>query len=352
MKVDIILHESNKGWIIEKMANRLATNLLSLGTESRILGEPSFESDITHWMHYLNVPLDLKVSSINTMTVTHVDEIDKLEKLKFLIELGVYPIFLSNEHALEISNLLKMPTKFDKALPGSDLAVFQKIKFIINSNSYPDNRKNEDYLIRLARDLNLNKTIFIFCGKRWDKIGDNLSEAGAEVLIYSKEMGNYPNYESMNQITKDSDVFIYMGFDEGSMGALDAYLLNKKLIISDQGFHKEMSGRDIFLFKSYNEFKELIEIAITDHLTWQNEKLRWGWMEYAKSHLDIWNGLISSNNLLDLSLIKPQSSSKVARICRALVLSMNYNNHALLIRSVKRLRFRKLRNLLKKGRTN
>jgi hypothetical protein len=350
MKVDIILHESNKGWIIEKIANRLAANLLSLGINSKLLDAPNFESDVTHWMHYLNVPLDLNISSINTMTVTHVDEIDKLEKLKFLIELGVYPIFLSNEHALEISNLLKIPTKFDKALPGSDLAIFNKIKFIINSNSYPDNRKNEDYLIRLARDLNLNQTIFIFCGKRWGEIGDHLSKAGAEVFIYSKEIGNYPSYESMNQITKDSDVFIYMGFDEGSMGALDAYLLNKKLIISDQGFHKEMSGRDVFLFKSYSEFKYLIEIAIKDHLTWQNEKLRWGWMEYAKSHLNIWNELISNNYLINLESNKSRSISKIARIYRVLVLSMNYNNHKLLIRTLKRLEFRKLINLVKKGR--
>jgi hypothetical protein len=352
MKVDIIVDESNKGWIIEKMANRLNENLLLLGIDSSVTDKPSIQPDVIHWMHYLNVPTDLKISAINTMLVTHVDEIDKLERLGFLIKMGVYPLFLSEAHSLEISNLLKVEKKFQKILPGSDLAVFNKIKFIINSNSYPDNRKNDDYLIKLSKDLNLEQTIFVFCGKRWEKVGNHLSDSGAEVYIYSKQAGNYPDYDTLNKITKDSDIFIYMGFDEGSIGALDAYLLNKKLIVSDQGFHKEMLNNDVLLFKNYDKFKELVEVEIANHLYWQKEKSRWSWATFAECHLDVWKKLSQNTDLPFSTPSKLGHNSKIVRLQRILKLSLNYNNRTLLLSTLKRLKYSKFMSFLKKGDTN
>ena len=352
MKVDIIIDESNRGWIIEKMANRLNENLLLLGIDSSVTDMPSVQPDVIHWMHYLNVPTDLKTSSVNTMLVTHVDEIDKLERLDFLIKMGIHPLFLSEAHSLEISNFLKVDKKFQKILPGSDLAEFNKIKFIINSNSYPDNRKNDDYLIKLSKDLNLDQTIFIFCGKRWEKVGNHLSDAGAEVYIYSKQTGNYPDYDNLNKITKDSDIFIYMGFDEGSIGALDAYLLGKKLIVSDQGFHKEMLNNDVLLFKNYDKFKELVKVEIAKHLHWQKEKSRWSWAMFAKSHLDVWEELSLNNDSSFITPIKLGHNSKILRVQRILQLSLNYNNRALVLSTLKRLKYSKFMNFLKKGKAN
>jgi hypothetical protein len=351
MKVDIILHESNKGWIIEKMANRLNENLLLLGINSRVVDLPSIDSDIIHWMHYLNIPTNLTVNSTNTMLVTHVDEIDKLEKLEFLIHKGIHPIFLSAAHALEVSASLKIKNNFRKILPGSDLAVFNKIKFIINSNSYPDNRKNDNYLIKLSKDLKLTEAIFIFCGKRWEEVGINLREAGAEVYIYSKAAQNYPDYPSLNQMTKDSDIFIYMGFDEGSIGALDAYLLDRKLIVSDQGFHKEMLDKNVNLFKNYNKFKELIEISIENHVSWQKEKMKWSWGDYAKNHLNVWQELGQISNSSSADSGKIYNGKKITRLYNLLRLSSDYRNYALLFNTLKRLRFRKLINFMKKGNT-
>ena len=289
MRIGVILDKSNKGWIIEKMAKRLIEELKLLGHNAELLTAANEGFDVIHWMHYLNSNY-FKDAKLNSMMVTHVDEANKLVKFRSRLKSGIKPIFLSDAHADEIAEMIRSPKRFHVAYPGSDLASMREdnLRFIITSHIYPDGRKNEDYLIRLAREVNLRDCHFILCGKRWEEVAKSLERSGATVLQLSPEYGNYPEYPELLNLVRQSDIFLYTGFDEGSMGALDAYLIGKKLIVSNQGFHKKFQGANVSLFDDYSEFAQYIKSEIKAKLEIKQNQTQWSWRSFTRAHLDLW----------------------------------------------------------------
>jgi hypothetical protein len=301
MLIEIILSQENKGWVIEKIAQKLAENIELQQHEVRILEKPTGKARITHWMHYMNVREDEYVKcGINTFMVTHVDDIWKFKKLKNVIKKNFIPIYLSEEHRDYASKKIDSNTFSFFAKPGSDLAEIKRSEIVsitIASHVYPDGRKNEKYLSKIANEIDLNGCHFNLIGKRWSPTATELRKANASVLEYSKEIGNYPSYDEINSIIRSSDLFMYLGFDEGSMGALDAYLLGTRLLISNQGFHREFKGMAVDLFEDYESFKSKFENFIFQNLNFIKDTKSWGWQRYALEHLSIWEQLSNKVSL-------------------------------------------------------
>ena len=308
MLIEIILSQENKGWVIEKIAQQLAENVELQNHEVSILEKPTGKASVTHWMHYMNVrEEDYVKGAINTCMVTHVDDIWKFKKLEKVIEKKFIPIYLSEEHRDYASKKINSNKFSFFVKPGSDLAEIERpeiVSITIASHVYPDGRKNERYLSKLANEMDLNHCHFNLIGKRWSPTATELRKANASVLEYSKEIGNYPSYAEINSIIRSSDLFMYLGFDEGSMGALDAYLLGTKLLISNQGFHREFKGMNVDLFEDYGSFKSKFESFILQNLNFIKDYKSWRWQRYALEHLSIWE-LLSTKVSLDGYAVNP-----------------------------------------------
>lgn len=290
--VQVILDPVNRGWVIEKIAN----NLISRKTSNFTLDLfyiPRRGYRITHWMHYLNVSRDfIKTDKgIHTFLVPHIDSIQKEQEFLLNINAGAFPIFLSREHAERTSKRLKLDSIPHYISPGSDLAE-EKLRFrvVISSHIYPDGRKNEHFLIQLAQEISLKNFHFIFIGKSWSKVEESVRKSGATVEWLNPNNSPFPNYKQSLEIIRGCDVFLYLGDDEGSLGALDAYLLGIPLLISNQGFHREFTGRNsIYLFDDYSSFKtNIIELSSSMNSI---DYEKWTWYTMTTKYLEYWASL-------------------------------------------------------------
>ncbi len=297
--IQIVLDPIHRGWVIEKLANKIIEYWPN-SEQPSLTYFPKLAPVVTHWMHFMNVPVKfLEISKgIHTIQVTHIDSSEKLQHLKTLIEAGAIPVFMSKEHAKQISNKISFPFKKFSILPGSDVANYgDRKRILISSNYYPDGRKNENLLINLAEENKLDCFHFTFIGKSWDKIANYLAASGAEVEIFSPNDPNYPSYEMQLEILRSVDCYLYLGFDEGSLGALDAYLLGTPMIISKQGFHLEFATRrNILLFQNYEDFKKKFLTIAKRIPNSPEENHNWSWYCYTERYKQMWDMLISEKN--------------------------------------------------------
>jgi len=290
--VQVILDPINKGWVIEKIAKKLVAGASS-NTTLDMFYIPRKNYTITHWMHYLNVSKEfIKADKgIHTFLVPHIDSIEKEKVFLSNLDAGAFPIFLSREHAESISKRLNLGSTPHFILPGSDLAE-EKLRFrvVVSSHIYPDGRKNEHLLIQLAKEISLKNMHFIFIGKSWAKVEDSVRKSGATVEWFNPVNSLFPDYKQSLDIIRGCDLFLYLGNDEGSLGALDAYLVGITLLISNQGFHQEFIDREnVYLFDDYYGFKtKLLELSTSLSAINSN---KWTWYAMSTKYLEYWASL-------------------------------------------------------------
>ena len=293
--VQIILDPVHQGWVLEKIAKKIV-DYWPKTNKPTISNLPKSSFELTHWMHYMNVPHDyLRYSkSIHTVQVTHVDSQLKLNYLEKLVKLGAIPIFMSHQHSGQVSEQIQEKFESHVILPGSDVALFSnRIRILISSNFYPDGRKNENFLINLAKEVRLDSFHFTIIGKSWGNVAKFLIEAGAQVKLFSPQDLDYPSYDAQLGILKGVDCYLYLGFDEGSLGSLDAYLSGTPMIISKQGFHLEFDSRpDIVLFENFAEFKMAFTKISPRNQISSSELSKWSWYSFASSYEQLWNEII------------------------------------------------------------
>jgi hypothetical protein len=291
--IQIILDPVNKGWVIEKLARKII-EFYPNHSKIKIHYFPRPGYLITHWMHYLNVSQDfLRINSgVNSFLVPHVDTKEKENFFLKNLEFGGIPIFMSEQHSRDIAKRLNLRFNPHYILPGSDLAEgLARFRIIIASHIYPDGRKNEKYLVQLAHDLSLENTHFTFVGKNWAEVSKALKDAGASVDWMDPNKPNFPTYLTLNLYIKSHDLFVYLGNDEGSLGALDAYLLGVPLLISNQGFHQEFIERNnVEMFETYEDFK--IKFQYLSQTRNRIDYDNWSWSKYSKQHQKFWDSLV------------------------------------------------------------
>lgn len=291
--VVIVLNPLNRGWVIEKLAKRLIAQA-EPKIRIKLSVFPRSKFKVVHWMHYLNVSEQYLESShqINTFLVPHLDHVDKVEKLRKLIGAGGFPIFMSCDQAERAARQLGCDYPFSYILPASDVTIVEAFNVVLASNFYPDGRKNEAWLKRfISENPDLNFTLTIV-GKSWGPFVEELVTSKVEVEWYGPDSKIGLDYRLLLKVIHQADLFVYTGFDEGSLGALDAYLLNVPLLISDQGFHKEFDKREnISLFSNYDEFSTLLRQLIVQRGSTLMNSNKWTWGTYSDAHIQLWENL-------------------------------------------------------------
>jgi hypothetical protein len=295
--VNLVLHDYCRGWIIEKMAFRLCEALCELGVDATVSARPSAESTINHFMifHYVQTQPD----TINTMSVTHVDDALKIDMVREQLSKGVRAaICMSSMTMDQLAGYGIDVERLTYALPAHDCTIFsRRIVVGITSNNPSDGRKRDWLLRRLSEDVPLGDFEFRIFGRGWDKICDVLTAARANVVV-KEPSGNYLlDYDEIKAAIPNFDYYFYPGLDEGSLGTIDALSAGVKTIITAQGFHLDIPNGITHAFWEYDELKKIFEDIVHDRRGRVEAARSLTWARHARRHLDIWSSLIERDTL-------------------------------------------------------
>lgn len=290
MKIALVLNPENSGWIIEKFALRLESSLTHLGHEVQITQKPVNDVDVNHFMSYNFVS---KVQTVSTVMVTHIDDALKMKHLRKLIE--KYNICSLICMSADTVNLLvenEIPqNKISYVLPAVDsLPELKRIKIGLSGRIYKDGRKNEKWLTELAKQISFENFEFHIFGTGWEAVSSSIVDAGGLTVIYPETKNYLDDHLLIISSFKNLDYWLYLGFDEGSMGCLDASLAGLPLIATPQGFHLELPTEIAFPVENMIQLKAIMRKLESPFRNLNTLRDYWLWDRYAQEHLSIWSG--------------------------------------------------------------
>jgi hypothetical protein len=295
--VQIVLHPDQEGWILHKIGQRIKAELELMEVETKIVSDPVGNADVFFWLYYGHSGIVEHAKKnpqigIRSAFVTHVDDAAKTRKVAKLVNSNVDLVFMSEDHANTVSADLGHE-KFFNILLGSDLASYDApYRVGIFSKRFPDGRKNEKWLVRLAKEIDLGDVQIIFVGSGWKVIASKLQSLGVSTIRYDDDENKYPEYHEFPDIYRSLDLFLSPGFDEGSMGSLDAFIIGKDMLISRHGFHYELELEEENYLDSYEDLKGKFIVRLDEFRKRRRRARDWSWRNAAIALLDHWNGII------------------------------------------------------------
>jgi hypothetical protein len=294
MTVRLVLND--KGWILEKMAKRLAENLPRWNVDATIDTRPSQDSVVNHWMLYTD--LSGKAQGIKTMLITHVDRAAKLHVLRRRLISFDMGICLSRMTMQQLTHAGIPAERLCFITPAHDgIASPRRISIGITTQLRNDGAKREDLLLDMARTIRLDAFHFEIIGPRWEKVIPVLQAAGATVRYASGayQSDNQQHLKLVHDRLQIIDYYLYFGFDEGSMGFLDALAAGVPTIATPQGFHIDINDGITYSFRDSTELTAVFQ-GLSDNRQRRMESVAGlTWNEYARQHALVWRALKSDH---------------------------------------------------------
>lgn len=295
LRVRLINYEGS-GWILTKFATRMNEQLNRLGILSDIGDTVDPDADINHHIPYHQY---LPFRAFNdTLMITHVDSGQKITMLKEQLKTARLGICMSKETVSVLAQAGVPRKKLCYVNPAHDGNIYPK-KYVIGIthrcyDTY-DLRKRASSLLDMLEGINPVFFKFIIMGSGWDRIVEVMRNRELEVDYYPKfEYGLY------HELISVFDYYLYFGFDEGSMGFLDALAAGVKTIVTPQGFHLDVPDGIDFPCRTVEQFTEVFY-----NLQYERERriasvAGWTWENYAKKHVEIWSYLTGRSPLKQL----------------------------------------------------
>jgi hypothetical protein len=285
MRVRIVCYEDIDKWILGKFARKLHENLSLLNIESDISNEPDNCADINHHIIYYDYK-NLK-TKVDTLMITHIDNISKFNRLKNQLEVASMGICMSRNTMEHLSNLGIPRDKICYVNPAHDGVIKpKKIIIGITCRVQEDGRKNENYLSKLTSELDENLFSFKIMGDCWEKQVQHLRDKKFEVTYFNKFC-----YDQYIKLIPTFDYYLYMGEDEGQMGFIDALAAGVKTIVTAQGYHLDAVKGITHPFTGYDELRNIFKKIEREKVELMNSVATWNWLDYTKKHVEIWNYL-------------------------------------------------------------
>lgn len=294
LRVRIINYEGG-GWILTKFAQRLKESLVSLGVQADIGGiDPN--ADINH-----HIPFHpyLPIREFNdTLMITHVDTQQKTELIRRQLKKAKMAICMSKD-TLKYLEKRGMPReKLCYINPAHDNNMSPK-KYIIGIthrcyDSY-DLRKRTTSLLDMLEGVDPVYFKFKIMGAGWQHIVAEMQRQGFEVEYYDDF-----DYVQYHELIPSLDFYLFFGFDEGSMGYLDALSAGVKTIVTPQGFHLDVENGIDYSCRTIDQFTNVLY-----DLQYEREKriasvADWTWDNYAKKHVEVWEYILGRKPLHEL----------------------------------------------------
>lgn len=288
MKINIIYYEA--GWILYKFAKCVYDELKALGLDVTLSQKFDPSADINHYF----VPnyADL-VDESTTFMITHVDTARKVAQIKEQTEKGGIGICMS----LDTRNrLIANGVKANKLCyinPAQDGQIKpKKVSLGFTHRVYDDSRKRESMLVDICKQINPEIFRFVIMGSGWEDIISQINELGFETEYY-------PEFDKQkyNELMINLDYYCYFGFDEGSMGYLDAVAAGIGTIVTPQGYHLDTECEITYPVSTIDEIVD----ALHDIENKKKKNLRfietWTWRNYALKHMEIWKYMLGAEKL-------------------------------------------------------
>lgn len=297
LRVRLVLGQ--RGWILEKFAIRLAENLPNWDVNVDIDSKASPDVDFNHWMVYLDTLAhsdeDIKLSS--TIFITHVDRFAKLLVLKKRLEVAEMAICMSQmtvdylaEHGVDKGKLTFIT-------PGHDGMIKpRRIVLGITSRLRLDGAKREDILLDVAKRMRLIDFHFDIIGSGWESVIPHLQNSGATVDYYLGNSNGMADYKINIDRVPRFDYYLYLGFDEGSMGILDALAAGVPTIVTPQGFHLDIPNGITHSFCNAEELLAVLRKIAAERQVRQDAVAALSWDNYARQHAIIWRAILDGRH--------------------------------------------------------
>ena len=288
MKINIIYNEA--GWIIHKFADSMCRELKDLGYDASVSEKYDRSADINHYFDPNNAST---VNDHTTFMITHVDTARKVQAIKDQTEKGGIGICMSLETRNRLIANGVQANKVCYINPAQDGQIRpKKVSLGFTHRVYRDYRKRESMLIDVCKQVSPEVFRFVIMGSGWEDIINQMNGLGFEVEYYPEF-----DKEKYNELMVNLDYYCYFGFDEGSMGYLDAVAAGIGTIVTPQGYHLDTECPITYPVSTIDEIVD----ALHDIENKKKKNLRfietWTWRNYALKHLEIWKYMIGADDL-------------------------------------------------------
>lgn len=291
MKINVIYCET--GWIVYKFAENVYDELKKLGYDVTLSKEFDKTADINHYFIPNYAPI---VDKNTTFMITHVDTARKIADIKEQTKKGGIGICMSLETRNRLIANGVQANRICYINPAQDGQIKpKKVSLGFTHRVYNDHRKRESMLIDICKKISPEIFRFVIMGSGWDNIILELNNMGFEVEYYPEF-----NKEKYNQLMINLDYYCYFGFDEGSMGYLDAVAAGIGTIVTPQGYHLDTECTITYPVSTIDEIVD----ALHDIERKKSKNLRfierWTWKNYTLKHLEIWKYMAGATKLDDI----------------------------------------------------
>ncbi|MDF2187457.1 hypothetical protein [Paraflavitalea sp. CAU 1676] len=288
MRVRIVSYEDINAWILGKFARRLREELLNLGVEADIGSEPDPKADINHHIIYLGYD-EAKATAVDTLMITHIDDIRKLNLLTSQLKVAKAGICMSAPIMNELASAGLPADRILYISPAHDGVIKpRKIVIGITSKVQPDGCKREYLVEQLFDHISPDVFSLSIMGAGWDSIVDRIRRKGFEV-VYHDEF----EYDTYTKLVPTFDYYLYTGQDEGSMGFIDALAAGVKTVVTPQGYHLDAPGGIVHAFNEIEELRAIFDRIQAEKQALLDAVKTWNWRDHAIKHMEVWEYLLT-----------------------------------------------------------
>lgn len=284
--VRLVCYEE-KGWIIRKFADNLKRELEKRGIRATMGNTPDAEADINH--HIESILYEPIKKYIDTVMITHVLHKDSYEQVLKQMETARMGICMSRQTMNQLARLGIPREKLCYVNPAHDGKIQPK-KYVlgITHRNYKDNRKRKGALIDICTPLNPDFFEIKIMGAGWEKEVEILTELGFTVEYFSEF-----DYEQYGRLLQATDFYLFWGWDEGSMGYLDAVAVGAETLVCPQGFHLDVKDGITYSCRTIQDFSEVL-LQKQEERRKRIESVRnWSWEAYTDKHIKIWKYILN-----------------------------------------------------------
>ncbi len=270
------------GWIFTKFAQRMQEQLELKGVKA-IIGEcADVKADINHYIAYPQYePI---WDSHDTLMITHIDSVNKLNLLKHQLKVARMGICMSRETMNDLAMHGIPREKLCYINPAQD-GVIKPRKYVlgITHRVHEDYRKRVDALIDICDGISPDFFEFKIMGDGWEQTIEKIRAKGFTVTYYPEF-----DYDTYIQLMPSLDYYLFWGFDEGSMGYLDALAAGIGTIVTPQGFHLDTRNGLTYPCRTIADFVEVLSKLEMEKRKITDAVADWTWGNYVDKHLEVW----------------------------------------------------------------
>lgn len=293
MKINIISPDQKDGWILYKFGKSVLDELIEMGIDAKLSNRFDYDADINH---YFTPNVSETADKHTTFMITHVDTMLKVDQIKKATSKGAIGICMSRETRDRLISNGIPANRICYINPAQDGQIKpKKVSLCFTHRVYNDSRKRESMLLDICKEINPSIFRFVIMGSGWDSIIEKMHQMGFETEYYSQF-----DKTKYNEIMVNSDYYCYFGFDEGSMGYLDAVAAGIGTIVTPQGYHLDTECDITYPVSTIDEIVD----ALHDIEEKKRKNLRfidtWTWKNYTAKHIEIWKYMLGTEELKDI----------------------------------------------------